>query len=104
MDVSVFSPAKLNLFLAVTGRRADGFHDLVSLVWPVEFGDTLGVAPASATVLECDDAELAVDDSNLVLKAASAFRAATRGEVSARFRLTKRIPMGAGLGGGSSDA
>ena len=41
MDVSVFSPAKLNLFLAVTGRRADGFHDLVSLVTPLAWGDDL---------------------------------------------------------------
>jgi len=97
-------PAKLNLLLAVTGRRADGFHELVSLVAPVEFGDTLTVESATEFSLTCDDPALPVDDTNLVLKSARAFCAATRWRGGARFALTKRIPSGAGLGGGSSDA
>jgi 4-diphosphocytidyl-2-C-methyl-D-erythritol kinase len=107
MPISVFAPAKLNLFLAVTGRRADGFHDLVSVVAPLGFGDTLRAEPAETFTLECDDAAVPPGADNLVLKAASAFAQATAdrsGARGAKFFLEKRIPMGAGLGGGSSDA
>lgn len=102
--ISLFAPAKLNLFLAVTGRRTDGFHDLVSLVAPLDFGDTLDFEPAEAFSLTCSDPALAVDDTNLVAKAAEAFAVATGRRRSGQFRLTKRVPVGAGLGGGSSDA
>lgn len=97
-------PAKLNLFLAVTGRRPDGFHDLVSVVAPLEFGDTLTVERAEKFSLTCDDPAVPVDETNLILKAARAFRAASGWRGGAKFTLKKRIPMGAGLGGGSSDA
>jgi 4-diphosphocytidyl-2-C-methyl-D-erythritol kinase len=111
MGVSLFSPAKLNLFLAVTGRRADGFHDLVSVAAPLDFGDQL-VAEARGQRAEdrgqfgltCNDPGVPVDGSNLVLKAAAAFVAATGWQGGVDFTLTKRIPMGAGLGGGSSNA
>ena len=98
------SPAKINLFLAVTGKRPDGFHDLVSLVAPLAWGDTLTVEPADNFSLECNDPDVPLDSSNLVLKAAEAFRDATGLSLGARFSLVKRIPMGAGLGGGSSNA
>ena len=111
MAVSIFSPAKINLFLAVTGRRADGYHDLVSVAAPLDFGDELQAEESRIQNLEsrrfslgCDDAEVPVDGSNLVLKAAAAFATATGWSGGADFRLTKRIPMGAGLGGGSSNA
>jgi 4-diphosphocytidyl-2-C-methyl-D-erythritol kinase len=99
-----FSPAKVNLFLAVTGRRPDGFHDLVSVVSPLAWGDTLHAEPAAEFSLECDDPSVPVDGTNLVLKAAEAFRAASGWSGGVRFRLEKRIPAGAGLGGGSSNA
>jgi 4-diphosphocytidyl-2-C-methyl-D-erythritol kinase len=102
---TVFSPAKLNLSLAVTGRRADGFHELVSLVVPVDWGDELAVtAKPEGWTLTCDDPAVPADGSNLVLKAAAAFAAATGWRGGAHFALTKRIPPGAGLGGGSSNA
>ncbi len=111
MGVSLFSPAKLNLFLAVTGRRADGFHDLVSVAAPLDFGDQLvaeggGRRPEGVGqfTLACDQPEVPVDGSNLVLKVAAAFVAATGWRGGVDFKLTKRIPMGAGLGGGSSNA
>lgn len=109
MGVSLFSPAKLNLFLAVTGRRADGFHDLVSVAAPLDFGDRLEArsrahGAGSQFTLTCDQPEVPVDGSNLVLKAAAAFVAATGWPGGVDFALTKRIPMGAGLGGGSSNA
>jgi 4-diphosphocytidyl-2-C-methyl-D-erythritol kinase len=103
-SVELFCPAKLNLLLAVTGRRPDGFHELVSVVAPVEFGDRLKLEAAAEFSLGCDDPAVPADRSNLVLKAAQAFRAATGWTGGARFTLTKRIPMGAGLGGGSSNA
>jgi len=104
--LTLTSPAKINLFLAVVGRRADGFHDLVSVVSPVAFGDTLTVESTASGdfTLECDDASLVVDERNLVLRAARAFREAAGWPGGGRFRLTKRIPQGAGLGGGSSNA
>lgn len=93
----------MNLFLAVTGRRADGFHDLVSVVAQVDWGDELELdaADESAPVsLWCDDPEVPAGEDNLILRAAAA-AGALRGK---RFTLKKRIPMGAGLGGGSSNA
>ena len=100
------SPAKLNLTLAVVGRRADGFHDLISLVSPLALADTLTATPApdGTATLTCDDPTLSVDASNLVLRAEQAFRATTGWKGGIHFHLQKRIPRGAGLGGGSSNA
>jgi len=105
-SVEVFSPAKLNLFLAVTGRRSDGFHDLVSVVTPVRFGDKLKVelVPGGGLSLACEEPALPRDETNLILRAARLFVEALGRPVDARFILEKRIPMGAGLGGGSSNA
>ena len=96
--------AKLNLSLAITGRRADGFHELVSLVAPVALADTLTLEVGRPLGLSCDDASLPVDGTNLVLKAAAAYRKRRPSAVVGHFHLTKKIPHGAGLGGGSSDA
>jgi 4-diphosphocytidyl-2-C-methyl-D-erythritol kinase len=99
------APAKINLFLAVTGARGDGYHDLLSVAAKLTLADTLAVDPADGGfTLECDTADIPVDGTNLVLKAAGAFAAATGWKGGARFRLEKRIPFGAGLGGASSDA
>ena len=131
----VFAPAKINLSLAVTGRRADRFHDLVSVVAPLAWGDTLWIEsgerraesgepeaksgkrraesgeiqPSTAMggegiSLDCDEANVPGDETNLVVKAARLFRKATGWREPVHFRLEKRIPLGAGLGGGSSDA
>lgn len=109
MSVTVFSPAKINLFLAITGRRADGFHDLVSVVAPLEFGDELTAEEGRTEdgarfTLACDAADVPRDETNLILKAAKLFAETTGWDGAVHFRLTKRIPMGAGLGGGSSNA
>src|SRR4051812_33525619 len=101
MGVTVFSPAKINLYLAVTGRRADGFHDFVSIAAPLSFGDDLSATLVerpgeSLFSLECDRPDVPRDESNLVLKAAQAFATATGwpapGErKSVHFALTKEF-------------
>jgi 4-diphosphocytidyl-2-C-methyl-D-erythritol kinase len=102
---TVFAPAKLNLFLAITGRRPDGFHDLVSVVAPLDWGDTLALEPAPPGVftLACETPGIPLGDDNLVLRAAKGFAKASGWGGGVRFTLTKAVPAGAGLGGGSSD-
>lgn len=106
----VFSPSKINLTLAITGVRPDGFHDLVSLVAPLDWGDTLDVRvtqAAQADTLACDFPGVPTDATNLILKAAAALRAALPAKAQppfAHFILKKRTPAGAGLGGGSGNA
>lgn len=101
---TIFAPAKLNLFLAITGRRTDGFHDLVSVVAQLAIGDTLSLVAAEGWTMTSDSADVPVDETNLVLKAARAFATATGDGRGGCFHLEKRSPVGAGLGGGSSDA
>ncbi|MFZ9991628.1 MAG: 4-(cytidine 5'-diphospho)-2-C-methyl-D-erythritol kinase [Opitutales bacterium] len=96
--------AKLNLSLAITGRRADGFHELVSLVAPVALADTLALDVGRPLALTCDDPALPVDGANLVLKAAAAYARRRPSAPTGHFHLSKKVPHGAGLGGGSADA
>jgi 4-diphosphocytidyl-2-C-methyl-D-erythritol kinase len=105
--VTVFAPAKVNLILRVLDRRADGFHNLWSLMQTVGLEDAVTIRPASGHSeirLQCDSAALSVDQTNLVYRAAAAVLAQSQHRMGLDIRLTKRIPMGAGLGGGSSDA
>ncbi len=99
----ISAPAKLNCGLAVTGRRSDGYHNLVTLMVSLDVADSVRVEPAARFALACNDLELMGDD-NLVLRAARAFQSATGERRAAHITLTKRIPVAAGLGGGSSDA
>jgi 4-diphosphocytidyl-2-C-methyl-D-erythritol kinase len=105
MTLQVLSPAKVNLFLHVLRRRADGYHDLFSLMCRIGLYDEILLNPASARIdLQCSDPSLPVDDGNLAFRAARRFfeTLGRRGRVE--IRLTKRIPIAAGLGGGSSNA
>ncbi|BEQ16421.1 4-(cytidine 5'-diphospho)-2-C-methyl-D-erythritol kinase [Desulfoferula mesophila] len=103
-QLTLSAPAKVNLFLRVLGRRPDGYHDLATLMQPLDLADTLTARLGSPGLsLTCDRSELAGPD-NLVLAAARAYYAALGREPAASFELTKRIPVAAGLGGGSSDA
>jgi 4-diphosphocytidyl-2-C-methyl-D-erythritol kinase len=96
--------AKLNLSLAITGRRADGFHELVSLVAPIALADTLTLEVGRPLALTCDDPGLPADGTNLVLKAAAAYARRRPSAPTGHFHLSKQVPHGAGLGGGSADA
>ena len=103
------APAKLNLGLRVVGRRADGYHLLDSVFVAIDLADRVGIEvdeshAGVALEVEGGPPELSDADDNLAARAARAFLDATRLRVALRLRLEKRIPVGAGLGGGSSDA
>jgi 4-diphosphocytidyl-2-C-methyl-D-erythritol kinase len=104
--VSVRTPAKVNLMLAVHGLQTDGFHELTSLVAPLGFADklTVEVLESGPDQLSCSMPGIPVDSSNLVLQAAEVFRAARQDGRYYQFHLEKVVPAGAGLGGGSSNA
>ncbi len=97
------APAKINLTLEVLGRRPDGYHALRSVMQTLELHDTLELHPAPELGFDCDAPELTGED-NLVVRAARLLRAATGYAGGAAIALRKRIPVQAGLGGGSSDA
>jgi 4-diphosphocytidyl-2-C-methyl-D-erythritol kinase len=101
------APAKINLTLRVLGRRADGYHELESLVAFAGVGDALTFAPGGALTLAVSGptAQAAGDNAdNLVLKAARALAGRIAGLTLGGFALSKRLPVAAGLGGGSADA
>lgn len=101
--------AKINWDLRVLGKRADNFHELDSIFVNIELNDGLSFEPATDINLTCSDPTLPVDETNLVVKAArfladEACNESSRPRPGASIGLTKHIPMGGGLGGGSSDA
>ncbi len=105
VSVRVDAPAKVNLFLRVLGRRADGFHEIETLFQAVELHDRVVLTPTSSGVeLDLAGPDLGPVEENLAVRAARAFLGAVGRPAGVRIRLEKRIPAGAGLGGGSSDA
>lgn len=101
----VRAPAKLNLRLKVIGRRPDGYHDLVSLMVPVNLYDELEIRSAPSGVnLSCHGNFLPQNEENLAYRAAELFFAHTGLTTGVSIKLSKHIPVAAGLGGGSSDA
>ena len=106
-SVRVFAPAKINLLLHVGGRRADGYHDLQSLVVFVSVGDELVLEDTDKFSLVVEGAfagSLASDETNLVLRAARALSATTADRRQAHILLRKNLPVASGIGGGSADA
>ena len=102
--LSVEAPAKINLFLEVLGRRPDGYHDLVTVMQEIALADVLEVEPAEGLSLDVEGVAIPPGGENLVLKAARLLQRSAGVSLGARFRLLKRVPPGAGLGGGSSNA
>ena len=105
-DLCVRAPAKINLHLEVLGLRPDGFHELAMLMQSIDLADSLRLRPTAdgQISLQCDRADLPTDSSNLVVKAAEMLRARSGfAELGAQIVLEKRIPIGAGLAGGSSN-
>ena len=111
-SVREFCPAKLNLFLEVHRRRADGFHDLTTVFQTIALGDDLELSRAAelppgsiaCELLGSPGSDVPADDSNLAVRAVRALLDAAGRRDALRLRLTKRVPSGGGLGGGSADA
>ena len=105
-EVRAKAPAKINLTLRILGRRASGFHDLETLFQAVDVYDdlVLGTTLTPGVALEVSGADVGPAHDNLVVRAARAFLAEGPVAMGLSIRLVKRIPAGAGLGGGSSDA
>lgn len=98
-------PAKVNLYLRVLGRRDDGYHELVTVMQPLSLADELLVTPGGEGLrFTCDRPDLPQGPENLVWQAAQAFQQAAGVEIKVHLALRKKIPVAAGLGGGSSDA
>jgi 4-diphosphocytidyl-2-C-methyl-D-erythritol kinase len=118
LPVQVYAPAKLNLFLEVLGKRTDGFHEIETLMVPVSLCDTLAFQPTPADGIDCtcrwDFARAPrntparvfpeLGDNNLAVRAARLLREAAGIKAGAHIELIKRVPLEAGLAGGSSDA
>jgi len=105
--VAVFAPAKVNLYLHVTGRRDDGYHELESLVVFADVGDRVAAEVASDLSLQITGPEragLSAGSDNLVLRAADALRARIGTPAGAALTLEKVLPVASGIGGGSADA
>ncbi len=112
--LTVFAPAKINLYLHITGRRPDGYHLLNSLVAFADVGDRLSFAPANdflfdingpyAAAFTAADRDAGPNSSNLVVRAVRGLSEAVKRPPQVRVTLTKNLPLASGLGGGSADA
>jgi len=105
--MQILAPAKINLSLKILGRRKDGFHELDTLIAPISLYDEIRIDEGRAEKgIEfcCDDPSVPQGSDNLAVRAAKAFFKRTRIEPAISIELKKKIPHGAGLGGGSSDA
>ncbi|KAG1365481.1 4-diphosphocytidyl-2-C-methyl-D-erythritol kinase, chloroplastic [Cocos nucifera] len=105
--LSLFSPCKVNVFLRITGKREDGFHELASLFHVISLGDTIkfSLSPTKARDrLSTNVPGVPLDDRNLIIKALNLYRKKTGTDNFFWIHLDKKVPTGAGLGGGSSNA
>lgn len=105
--MQVSAPAKINLSLKILGRRSDGFHEIETLIAPITLCDDIKIEKSDSgegIQFDCDDPSVPTGDDNLIVRAAKIFFAATKVKSAVLIELKKRIPYGAGLGGGSSDA
>jgi 4-diphosphocytidyl-2-C-methyl-D-erythritol kinase len=105
--MQLLAPAKINLSFQIKSRRADGFHEIETLMAPISLADEITIEriePEGELGFSCDDPSLPVGDDNLVVRAAKLFRERTGVRNGITIALKKKIPHGAGLGGGSSDA
>ena len=106
-EITLKAPAKVNLYLHITGKREDGYHLVDSLVSFTDFGDMVTVSPAEELTLSAAGHYadgMPMDDSNLVLRMARRLQQETGCTKGAKIHIDKEIPVSAGVGGGSTDA
>ena len=105
ISITLPAPAKLNLFLRITGRRADGYHNLQTLFQLLDYGDQLKItACKNPNIVLTSSLDNIPAEENLIVRAARALQEATNCSWGCEIQLDKKLPMGAGLGGGSSNA
>jgi 4-diphosphocytidyl-2-C-methyl-D-erythritol kinase len=102
--IRLAAPAKVNLYLEITGKRSDGYHTLSTVFQTISLADELTFSPSDSLSLSCSDSALPVDERNIVTRAARRLQVSLKENRGAKIYLKKVVPMGAGLGGGSSDA
>src|SRR5262249_38176514 len=105
--MQVIAPAKINLSLRVLGRRSDGFHEIETFIAPISLCDEIRIEQRSGKqkiAFRCDDPSVPKGEDNIVVRAAKVFFKETKISSGVSIELKKKIPHGAGLGGGSSDA
>ena len=112
--ISLLAPAKVNLYLHITGKRDDGYHELDSLVSFADFGDQIRIRPANefsfsidgpfARSFTADEKNTSIESKNLAVRAAHLIADETGHDLNIELKLTKNIPLASGLGGGSADA
>jgi 4-diphosphocytidyl-2-C-methyl-D-erythritol kinase len=105
--MQVLAPAKINLSLKILDRRSDGFHEVETLIAPITLCDQIEIEKSDSgkqIEFHCDDPSVPQGDDNLIVRAVKSFLAAIKLKPAVCIELKKKIPQGAGLGGGSSDA
>jgi 4-diphosphocytidyl-2-C-methyl-D-erythritol kinase len=103
-NITIKTPAKINFGLNVVSKRSDGFHNIETIYYPVDICDTITFSESDKFIFETDNETLNSEKDNLVLKAISLLEDHSKKKLNVKIHLSKKIPIGAGLGGGSSDA
>ena len=101
--IHIKSCAKINIGLNVTGKRTDGYHDIETIFYPINIFDELTFKKSESFKFTCNIKNLKLDESNLILKAKTLLEEFTGKNITVNISLQKNIPIGAGLGGGSSN-
>ena len=103
-NLTINTPAKINFGLNVISKRSDGFHDIQTIFYPLNICDTITFSGSNKFLFETDNEALNSEKDNLIMKAKKELEDYSKKELNVKIHLSKKIPIGAGLGGGSSDA
>jgi len=103
-NLTINTPAKINFGLNVISKRSDGFHNIETIFYPLNICDTITFSESNKFVFETDNETLNSEKDNLIMKAKTELEDYSKKELNVKIHLSKKIPIGAGLGGGSSDA
>jgi 4-diphosphocytidyl-2-C-methyl-D-erythritol kinase len=103
-NIIIKTPAKINFGLNVIAKRSDGFHNIETIYYPVDICDTITFSESDKFIFETDNETLNSEKDNIILKAISVLEDHSKKKLNVKIHLSKKIPIGAGLGGGSSDA